>query len=360
MSQPKSSPSDDEFVNHIPKKKYTLHIRKKFLDQHGVDDESLPCPDSSVASSKSPPSFIQSHRTENEYFPDDDLVKRQADSGNMSESKHRSPESSSVDYKRLPQRAAVSSGSSQHIPAEGYERVARPTPDSSLSPRRTHVHQSGIGMKVPINEPMASPKSDGDLDPTSSSFVGLLHQEDGTIRLESTQTTMLASDILTTQCHQTDNMVGGVLHDMEQFLFGHDTPQGHTPSEFDVLPQVSKMSATSGSAMQSAQNFSSDCSAVSSSVSPNAQHIPAQAWKKPSGGKGSHNMPNPPSADTYATRDYSRDKALIRQKSEERVTSATGSQPQKKAEMHMCQVCGDIAAGFHCGAFVCEACKVSD
>lgn len=24
----------------------------------------------------------------------------------------------------------------------------------------------------------------------------------------------------------------------------------------------------------------------------------------------------------------------------------------------LCQVCGDVAAGFHCGAFVCEACKV--
>ena len=25
---------------------------------------------------------------------------------------------------------------------------------------------------------------------------------------------------------------------------------------------------------------------------------------------------------------------------------------------HLCQVCGDLAAGFHCGAYVCEACKV--
>ena len=25
---------------------------------------------------------------------------------------------------------------------------------------------------------------------------------------------------------------------------------------------------------------------------------------------------------------------------------------------HNCQVCGDVAAGFHCGAYVCEACKV--
>ena len=30
-----------------------------------------------------------------------------------------------------------------------------------------------------------------------------------------------------------------------------------------------------------------------------------------------------------------------------------------KSEDHqVCQVCGDIAAGFHCGAYVCEACKV--
>ena len=25
-----------------------------------------------------------------------------------------------------------------------------------------------------------------------------------------------------------------------------------------------------------------------------------------------------------------------------------------------CQVCGDLAAGFHCGAYICEACKVSE
>jgi hypothetical protein len=24
-----------------------------------------------------------------------------------------------------------------------------------------------------------------------------------------------------------------------------------------------------------------------------------------------------------------------------------------------CQVCGDLAAGFHCGAYICEACKVT-
>ncbi|ELU03757.1 hypothetical protein CAPTEDRAFT_101804 [Capitella teleta] len=26
-------------------------------------------------------------------------------------------------------------------------------------------------------------------------------------------------------------------------------------------------------------------------------------------------------------------------------------------QQHLCQVCGDVAAGFHCGAYVCEACK---
>ena len=25
----------------------------------------------------------------------------------------------------------------------------------------------------------------------------------------------------------------------------------------------------------------------------------------------------------------------------------------------VCQICGDVAAGFHCGAYVCEACKVN-
>ena len=28
-------------------------------------------------------------------------------------------------------------------------------------------------------------------------------------------------------------------------------------------------------------------------------------------------------------------------------------------DIHVCQICGDVAAGFHCGAYVCEACKVS-
>ena len=35
------------------------------------------------------------------------------------------------------------------------------------------------------------------------------------------------------------------------------------------------------------------------------------------------------------------------------------SDSTKSDEPHSCQVCGDIAAGFHCGAYVCEACKVS-
>lgn len=32
---------------------------------------------------------------------------------------------------------------------------------------------------------------------------------------------------------------------------------------------------------------------------------------------------------------------------------------KSEVEVMSCQICGDIAAGFHCGAFVCEACKVS-
>jgi hypothetical protein len=34
-----------------------------------------------------------------------------------------------------------------------------------------------------------------------------------------------------------------------------------------------------------------------------------------------------------------------------------GGRP-KKVSSDLCQVCGDYAAGFHCGAFVCEPCKV--
>ena len=30
----------------------------------------------------------------------------------------------------------------------------------------------------------------------------------------------------------------------------------------------------------------------------------------------------------------------------------------KKVSKDLCQICGDYAAGFHCGAFVCEPCKV--
>lgn len=36
-----------------------------------------------------------------------------------------------------------------------------------------------------------------------------------------------------------------------------------------------------------------------------------------------------------------------------------GGSGLKVDEQQICQVCGDIAAGFHCGAYVCEACKVS-
>lgn len=35
------------------------------------------------------------------------------------------------------------------------------------------------------------------------------------------------------------------------------------------------------------------------------------------------------------------------------------SDSTKSDDQHSCQVCGDVAAGFHCGAYVCEACKVS-
>ena len=42
----------------------------------------------------------------------------------------------------------------------------------------------------------------------------------------------------------------------------------------------------------------------------------------------------------------------------------TSTQPDlsiapKTEDSHICQVCNDVAAGFHCGAYVCEACKVS-
>ena len=43
------------------------------------------------------------------------------------------------------------------------------------------------------------------------------------------------------------------------------------------------------------------------------------------------------------------------------VTTNTGRNKgtRKGAEPKFeCQVCGDVAAGFHCGAYVCEACKV--
>ena len=36
-----------------------------------------------------------------------------------------------------------------------------------------------------------------------------------------------------------------------------------------------------------------------------------------------------------------------------------GPDGSHSGECHVCQVCGDVAAGFHCGAYVCEACKVS-
>ena len=35
-----------------------------------------------------------------------------------------------------------------------------------------------------------------------------------------------------------------------------------------------------------------------------------------------------------------------------------GGEVQPLGDSSVCSVCGDIAAGFHCGAYVCEACKV--
>ena len=41
------------------------------------------------------------------------------------------------------------------------------------------------------------------------------------------------------------------------------------------------------------------------------------------------------------------------------VTSSGRNRGGKTVEpKYVCQVCGDLAAGFHCGAYVCEACKV--
>ena len=34
------------------------------------------------------------------------------------------------------------------------------------------------------------------------------------------------------------------------------------------------------------------------------------------------------------------------------------SRMQPPGDSSLCSVCGDVAAGFHCGAYVCEACKV--
>ena len=44
--------------------------------------------------------------------------------------------------------------------------------------------------------------------------------------------------------------------------------------------------------------------------------------------------------------------------SERPYASSSTSNVAKLSEQQICQVCGDIAAGFHCGAYVCEACKV--
>ena len=35
-------------------------------------------------------------------------------------------------------------------------------------------------------------------------------------------------------------------------------------------------------------------------------------------------------------------------------------QVQPLGDASLCSVCGDVAAGFHCGAYVCEACKVKN
>ena len=37
-----------------------------------------------------------------------------------------------------------------------------------------------------------------------------------------------------------------------------------------------------------------------------------------------------------------------------------GDEVQPFGDSSVCSVCGDVAAGFHCGAYVCEACKVKN
>ena len=43
---------------------------------------------------------------------------------------------------------------------------------------------------------------------------------------------------------------------------------------------------------------------------------------------------------------------------QKKTVSPRRSSKNKHMENVSCQVCGDMAAGFYCGAFICEACKV--
>ena len=55
--------------------------------------------------------------------------------------------------------------------------------------------------------------------------------------------------------------------------------------------------------------------------------------------------------------------AELNAKEEPLPDSSTGkyeSPKQRQQSVTVCQVCDDLAAGFYCGAYICEACKVSD
>ena len=48
----------------------------------------------------------------------------------------------------------------------------------------------------------------------------------------------------------------------------------------------------------------------------------------------------------------------IEDETDERCSLGDATEEQSATESILCSVCGDVVAGFHCGAYVCEACKV--
>jgi hypothetical protein len=226
------------------------------------------------------------------------------------------------------------------------------------APQYHPVSSSGLGGKGRPSHP------DGSLE--SSPQMALVLTSDNMTPLDAVQAASLASDLVNHCGRQypgsspnTSDQLTGILTDMDQILGTSQNQNGtisssssghaHPKQSVDVWRGQSDVTSSGGPRKQSAAHTwcgpEQTGRDITSSGVPQKQEA-VHAW----------HVPEVTGSD-YAGATSSSSSPV---KSEDGVVSSGGGQKPKhpkKEGAHACQVCGDVAAGFHCGAYVCEACK---